>query len=159
MLDIKEIRACLPHRYPFLLVDRIKELVPGKSVVAIKNVTVNEPFFQGHFPEVPVMPGVLILEAMAQAGAMMMLNAPELRGSISFLTTVEKARFRHPVVPGDQMVICAEMWRLRGKMGKIRAHADVDGQTVAEAEMGFMLAQKPAQESAQEPIQEPKGDE
>ncbi len=155
MLDIKEIRECLPHRYPFLLVDRIKEIVPGKSVVAIKNVTINEPFFQGHFPEVPVMPGVLILEAMAQAGAMMMLNAPELRGSISFLTTVEKARFRHPVVPGDQMVIFAEMGRLRGKMGKIHAHADVDGKTVAEAEMGFMLAQKPAQESAQEP----KGDE
>ncbi len=143
MLDIKEILACLPHKFPFLLVDRIKEVDPGKSVVAIKNVTINEPFFQGHFPEEPVMPGVLILEAMAQAGAMMLLTLPELRGTISLLTTIEKARFRHPVVPGDQMIIYAEMGRRRGKMGKVHAHADVDGQTVAEAEIGFMLAQKP----------------
>ncbi len=143
MLDIKEILSCLPHKFPFLLVDRIKEVEPGKSVVAIKNVTFNELFFQGHFPEEPVMPGVLILEAMAQAGAMMLLTLPELRGTISLLTTIEKARFRHPVVPGDQMVIYAEMGRRRGKMGKVHAHVDVDGQTVAEAEIGFMLAQKP----------------
>ncbi|MBP3848760.1 MAG: 3-hydroxyacyl-ACP dehydratase FabZ [Pyramidobacter sp.] len=143
MLDIKEIMACMPHRYPFLLVDRIQELVPGKSVVAIKNVSMNEPFFQGHFPGDPVMPGVLILESMAQAGAMMMLNAPELRGTISFLTTVEKAKFRHPVRPGDQMVLYTEMYRLRGQMGKVKARAEVDGQIVAEAELGFMLARKP----------------
>ncbi len=143
MLDVKDIMECLPHRYPFLLVDRIKELNPGKNVVAIKNVTVNEPFFQGHFPGAPVMPGVLILEAMAQAGAMMMLNDPALRGTISLLTTVEKAKFRHPVTPGDQMILCAEMYRLRGRMGKVKAHAEVDGQVVAEAELGFMLARKP----------------
>ena len=143
MLDLKEIMACVPHRYPFLLVDRIQELVPGKSVVAIKNVSMNEPFFQGHFPGEPVMPGVLILESMAQAGAMMMLNAPELRGTISFLTTVEKAKFRHPVRPGDQMVLYTEMYRLRGQMGKVKARAEGDGQIVAEAELGFMLARKP----------------
>ena len=147
MLDIKEIMSCVPHRYPFLLVDRIKELVPGKSAIAIKNVTINEPFFQGHFPGEPVMPGVLLLEAMAQAGAMMMLNAPELRGTISFLTTVEKARFRHPVTPGDQLVLFAEMYRLRGQMGKVKARAEVDGQIVAEAELGFMLARKPKGEN------------
>ena len=147
MLDIKEIMSCVPHRYPFLLVDRIKELVPGKSAIAIKNVTINEPFFQGHFPGEPVMPGVLLLEAMAQAGAMMMLNAPELRGTISFLTTVEKARCRHPVTPGDQLVLFAEMYRLRGQMGKVKARAEVDGQVVAEAELGFMLARKPKGEN------------
>ncbi len=143
MLDMKEILACLPHRFPFLLVDRIKEVEPGKCVVAIKNVTMNEPFFLGHFPGEPVMPGVLILESMAQAGAMMLLSLPELRGTISLLTTIEKARFRHPVVPGDQMVIYGEMGRRRGKMGKMHARVEVDGVSVAEAEIGFMLAQKP----------------
>ncbi|MDY3869034.1 MAG: 3-hydroxyacyl-ACP dehydratase FabZ [Pyramidobacter sp.] len=143
MLDIKEIRACLPHRYPFLLVDRIKEIEPGKSVVGIKNVTINEPFFQGHFPSEPVMPGVLIIEAMAQVGAMMMLNLPQLRGSISLLTTINKAKFRHVVVPGDQLVIYAEMGKIRGKMGKVNARAEVDGKPAAEAELGFILAEKP----------------
>ncbi|WP_282013205.1 3-hydroxyacyl-ACP dehydratase FabZ [Pyramidobacter piscolens] len=143
MLDIKEIMSCVPHRYPFLLVDRIQELVPGKSVVAIKNVSINEPFFQGHFPGEPVMPGVLILEAMAQAGAMMVLNIPELRGTIAFLTTVNRAKFRRPVVPGDQLVIYTEMGRIFGKMGKVKAHAEVEGKTVAEAELGFMLTKKP----------------
>ncbi len=147
MLNIKEISACLPHRYPFLLVDRIKEIVPGKSVVGIKNVTINEPFFQGHFPGEPVMPGVLIIEAMAQAGAMMLLHIPELRGSISLLTTINKAKFRHPVVPGDQMVIYAEMGKLRGKMGKVNARVEVDGKPAAEAELGFMLAEKPKGEN------------
>ena len=143
MQDIREIMSCVPHRYPFLLVDRILELEPGKRVVAIKNVSINEPFFQGHFPGTPVMPGVLILEAMAQAGAMMMLQAPELRGTISFLTTVDSAKFRHPVVPGDQMKITTEMGHRRGKMGKVKAHVEVDGKVVAEAELGFMLARKP----------------
>lgn len=143
MQDIKEIMSCVPHRYPFLLVDRILELEAGKKVVAIKNVTINEPFFQGHFPGEPVMPGVLILEAMAQAGAMMMLQAPELRGTISLLTTVNNAKFRHPVIPGDQMKIFTEMGHRRGRMGKVNAHVEVDGKTVAEAELGFMLARKP----------------
>lgn len=143
MIDVKEIMECIPHRYPFLLVDRVTELVPGKSVIAIKNVSINEPFFQGHFPGEPVMPGVLLLEAMAQAGAMMMLNAPELRGTISFLTTIEKAKFRRPVRPGDQLILNAEMYKLRGRMGKVKAHADVDGEVVAEAELGFMLARAP----------------
>lgn len=143
MLDIKEILECVPHRYPFLLIDRVKELVPAKSVVAIKNVTMNEPFFQGHFPGTPVMPGVLILEAMAQAGAMMMLNAPDLRGTISLLTTIDRAKFRRPVVPGDQMIIYTEMGRMRGRMGKVKAHVEVDGEVVAEAQLGFMLAKTP----------------
>lgn len=143
MLDIEEILSCVPHRYPMLLIDRVCELEPGKRVVALKNVTINEPFFQGHFPAQPVMPGVLILEAMAQAGAMLMLNAPELKGTISFLTTVDNAKFRRPVVPGDQIVIYAEMWRLRGKMGKIKAHANVGDAVCAEAELGFMLSARP----------------
>lgn len=143
MQDIKEILACLPHRFPFLLVDRVLELEAGVRAVAIKNVTINEPFFQGHFPGTPVMPGVLIIETMAQAGAMMMLSSPELRGTISFLTTVDNAKFRHPVVPGDQMKIFTEMGHRRGRMGKVKAHVEVEGKVVAEAEIGFMLARKP----------------
>lgn len=143
MIAIKEIMKCLPHRFPFLLIDRVLELEPAKSVKALKNVSMNEPFFQGHFPGEPVMPGVLIIEAMAQAGAMMMLAQEELLGTIVFLTTVEKAKFRQPVTPGDQLIIYAEMKRLRGKMGKVTARAEVDGNVVAEAELGFMLSKKP----------------
>ncbi len=141
VFDIKEIMECLPHRYPFLLVDRIVELVPEERVVGIKNVTINEPFFQGHFPGEPVMPGVLILEAMAQTGAIMLMQSPRLRGSISYLTTVDNAKFRQPVRPGDQLVMTAELTRFRSRIGKISAIAKVDDKVVAEAVMGFILAE------------------
>ncbi len=141
VFDIKEIMQCLPHRYPFLLVDRIVELVPEDRVVGLKNVTINEPFFQGHFPGEPVMPGVLILEAMAQTGAIMLMQSPRLRGTISYLTSVDKAKFRRPVRPGDQLVMEAKLARFRSRIGRIEAVARVDDQIAAEAVMGFMLAE------------------
>ena len=139
MLDIQKIMKCLPHRYPFLLVDRILE-IDEKRAVGIKNVTINEPFFQGHFPVEPVMPGVLVLEAMGQVAAMMLSARPGSENLITFLTGVEKAKFRRPVKPGDQLITTAEMLRLRGKMGKVRAVGRVDGAVVAEAEFSFVVA-------------------
>ena len=147
--DINKIREFLPHRYPFLLVDRIVELdMEGdvKRVVGIKNVTTNEPFFQGHFPNEPVMPGVLILEAMGQVGCVMMAvqqqneEVPDGARRIVFLTTVTEAKFRRPVQPGDQLRTEATLIRFRGKMGKMRFVGTVDGEIVAEATMGFVSA-------------------
>jgi 3-hydroxyacyl-[acyl-carrier-protein] dehydratase len=139
MLDIHQIMKCLPHRYPFLLVDRILE-IDEKRAVGIKNVSINEPFFQGHFPSEPVMPGVLVLEAMGQVAAMMLSAKPGSENLITFLTGVEKAKFRRPVKPGDQLVTTAEMLRLRGKMGKVRTVGRVDGEVAAEAEFSFVAA-------------------
>ncbi len=140
MYDIQKIMSFLPHRYPFLLVDRILE-IDEKHVVGIKNVTINEPFFQGHFPGEPVMPGVLVLEAMGQVAAMMMSAKPGSENLITFLTGVEKAKFRKPVKPGDQLVTTAEMIRLRGKMGKVRTIGRIDGAVAAEAEFSFVAAE------------------
>jgi 3-hydroxyacyl-[acyl-carrier-protein] dehydratase len=140
MLDIQEIMKFLPHRYPFLLVDRILEL-DEQHAVGIKNVTFNEPFFQGHFPAEPVMPGVLVLEAMGQVAAMMMSTRPGSENLITFLTGVEKAKFRKPVKPGDQLVTTAEMLKLRGKIGKVRTVGRVDGAVAAEAEFSFVAAE------------------
>lgn len=147
--DINTVMECLPHRYPFLLVDRILEVdLEGeeKRAVGIKNVSINEPFFQGHFPGEPVMPGVLILEAMGQVGCVMMALeqkrqkiAPEER-RIVFLTTVYEAKFRKPVVPGDQLRTEATLVRFRGKVGKMRFVGTVAGEIVAEATMGFVSA-------------------
>lgn len=139
-LDLAAIKAVLPHRYPFLLVDRVDELVPGQRVVATKNVTANEPFFQGHFPDYPVMPGVLILEALAQAGAVMMLREEEGR-KIPFFAGIDKARFRRPVVPGD--VLRLELTVLRQRMGSCRmeAKAFVGDEVAAEAEI-FAVARE-----------------
>ena len=109
MYDINEIMAVLPHRYPFLLIDRVEEVIPGEKVVAIKNVTINEPFFQGHFPGHPVMPGVLIVEAMAQAGAFAVLSQEEFKGKLAFLGAVDKAKFRRQVVPGDELRLEVEI--------------------------------------------------
>ena len=147
--DINKIREFLPHRYPFLLVDRIVEIdteSDEKRVVGIKNVTSNEPFFQGHFPNEPVMPGVLLLEAMGQVGCVMMAveqnkqEVPEGERRIVFLTTVYEAKFRKPVVPGDQLRTVATLLRFRGKVGKMKFVATVDDEIVAEAVMGFVSA-------------------
>ena len=134
---ITDIMNFLPHRYPFILVDRILELEPGKRVKALKNVTINEPFFQGHFPRSPIMPGVLIMEAMAQAGGVLVIESlpPEKHGSLVYFMGIDKARFRQPVVPGDQLIIEIEMIKSRGKAAKLAGIASVDGKRVAEAEV------------------------
>jgi beta-hydroxyacyl-ACP dehydratase FabZ len=135
--DIRRILAFLPHRYPFVLVDRILEMEPGKQVKALKNVTMNEPFFQGHFPDHPIMPGVLIVEFMAQAGAVLVLDSlpGELHGAPIYFMGIDKARFRKPVVPGDQLIAEVKVMKMRAKTAKLAGTALVDGQRVAEAEL------------------------
>ena len=143
LLDITQILAILPHRYPFLLVDRIIEYEPGKRVVGIKNVTLNEPFFQGHFPGAPVMPGVLIVESMAQtAGVMMLANLPDRDQKLVFFTGIDGAKFRRPVVPGDQLRLELTVLRLRPRYIKLRGEAYVDGHLVAEAEISSSLVDR-----------------
>ncbi len=141
MIGASEIQRVLPHRYPFLLVDRILEVDPGRRAVGLKNVTVNEPFFQGHFPGNPVMPGVLILETMAQVCAFAALGAAEGRGRYAYLAAVDRARFRRPVTPGDQLRLEAEIIRLRGNLGKVSCSAFAEEKLVADAEMTFALVE------------------
>jgi 3-hydroxyacyl-[acyl-carrier-protein] dehydratase len=141
MLTVNQIQAIIPHRYPMLLVDRILEIEPMKRAVGIKNVTANEQFFQGHFPGKPIMPGVLLLEAMAQVGGVAMLCAEEYRGKLAFFAGMDRVKFRRPVVPGDQLRMVAEIIKVRGTMGKIWAEAFVDGELVAEGEFLFALTQ------------------
>lgn len=134
MIDVMEIQRILPHRYPFLLVDRVLEVEPGKRIVALKNVTVNEEFFLGHFPGKPVMPGVLIVEAMAQAGGILMLSEVQDRDAkLVLFTGIDEARFRRPVVPGDQLRLEAEVLRRKATACKLACKAMVDGALVAEA--------------------------
>ncbi len=135
--DIGAIMQLLPHRYPFLLVDRILELTPGDRVVALKNVTINEPFFQGHFPGRPIMPGVLIIEAMAQAGGILANESAPTgqKGRLIYFMGMDKVRFRKPVVPGDQIILEAKLLKLRLKAAKMFGTATVGGQLVAEAEL------------------------
>ena len=133
VLDIVAIKKIIPHRYPLLLVDRIIEMVPGERVVGLKSVTGNEPFFEGHFPAYPVMPGVLIIEALAQTGAVMMLQESEVQ--IPFLAGIDKARFRRQVVPGDQLRLEVVVLRARAGTCKMTAKAFVDGELAAEAEI------------------------
>ena len=135
-MDITEILSFLPHRYPMLMVDRIVESEPGKRIVGIKNVTINEPFFQGHFPGHPVMPGVLIVEAMAQVGGMLMMGAVEkAQDKVVYFMSLDRVKFRRPVVPGDQLRLELELLRLRGKTCQMRGEAFVEGTKVAEANM------------------------
>jgi beta-hydroxyacyl-ACP dehydratase FabZ len=143
LLDINQIEAILPHRYPFLLVDRIVDYEPGKRVVGLKNVTLNEPFFAGHFPGAPVMPGVLIVEAMAQtAGVMMLASLPDRQTKLVFFTGIDGAKFRRPVVPGDQLRLELTVLKLRPRYIKLRGEAFVDGQLVAEAEISSALVDR-----------------
>jgi 3-hydroxyacyl-[acyl-carrier-protein] dehydratase len=139
--DINEIKQLLPHRYPFLLVDRVLEMVPKQRIVALKNVTVNEEFFNGHFPEKPVMPGVLIIESMAQTAGLLMLSETEHKGKIPYFTGINNAKFRKTIVPGDQIIIEVEVIRLKGNVGRVKAYAKVDGQIATEAELMFVLGQ------------------
>ena len=142
-LGSSQIAALLPHRYPFLLVDRIVEFVPRERIVAIKNVTINEPFFQGHFPGAPVMPGVLILEALAQAGAVLLLGEVPDRGSkLIYFTGIDAARFRRPVVPGDQLLLRMDVMKLRPRNCKMRGVATVDGELAAEAEIMSAMVER-----------------
>ena len=135
-MDILDILRSVPHRYPFLLIDRVLEIVPGSKIVALKNVTINEPFFPGHFPGAPVMPGVLIVEAMAQAGAALILHDMDDRdGKLVYFAGIDGARFRRAVVPGDQLIITLEVLKLRPRSSKMHGVATVDGKVAAEAEI------------------------
>lgn len=141
VLDTTQIQAIIPHRYPFLLVDRIVEMEVGKRAVGIKNVTINEPFFQGHFPSYPVMPGVLIVEALAQVGAVAVLSMEENKGKLGFFAGIDQFRFKEQVKPGDTLRLEVEMTRMRGSIGKGHGVATVNGKVVAEGELTFALVQ------------------
>ena len=141
--DIEWIRSVLPHRYPMLLVDRVLEIEHQKRIVALKNVTINEPFFQGHFPQRPVMPGVLIVEGLAQAGGILLLEDPSRReGKLIYFMSIERARFRRPVVPGDQLRYEVEVMRHRANHAKLAGRALVDGQLAAEAVVSSALVDR-----------------
>ncbi len=146
IMDIAEVQKLLPHRYPFLLVDRVVELDPGKKLVAYKNVTANEDFFNGHFPGQLVMPGVLILEALAQAAALLAYKSTgyDPREMLSYLMGIDGARFRRPVVPGDRLTLTVEVLRVKGPIWKQRGEASVDGQLAAEAEFLATVVKKGA---------------
>lgn len=142
MLNTEQVQAIIPHRYPFLLVDRILEVEAGVRAVGLKNVTINEPFFQGHFPGYPVMPGVLITEALAQVGAVALLQAEANRGKIGLLAGVDGFRFRDQVKPGDTLLLEVVITRMKGAVGKGQATAKVGDRVVAEGEIMFALADK-----------------
>lgn len=138
--DIRKILELLPHRYPFLLVDRVNEIVDGEHIKAHKCVSFNEPFFQGHFPGVPVMPGVLIIEALAQVGAVTMLSMPENKGKIGLFGGIKNARFRHQVTPGDVLELECTILKQKGPVAVAEAKATVGGQLAVSAELTFALA-------------------
>jgi 3-hydroxyacyl-[acyl-carrier-protein] dehydratase len=141
--DIQEILGLLPHRYPFLLIDRVIEFERGKRLVAIKNVTMNEPHFQGHFPDVPIMPGVLVIEAMAQAGAIIMMSEiPDREKKLAVFTGIEKAKFRSQVTPGDQLRIEVEVLAFRSRMGRMEARATVDGKLACQATLSCAIVNR-----------------
>lgn len=142
MIDIKEIQKLLPHRYPFLLVDRILDIEPGVKITGIKNVTINEEFFQGHFPGYPIMPGVLIIEAMAQVAGILAFRSGATTGKSVYFMSIEKAKFRKPVVPGDQLKLEVSVIQHRGNVWKFSGHAIVDDKVTAEAEFTAMVSEK-----------------
>ncbi len=144
-LDILRIQELIPHRYPMLMIDRVVDMVPGVGAIGIKNVSINEPFFQGHFPTDPIMPGVLIIEAMAQTAAVVVMSTlgPEREGSLVYFMSVDAARFRKPVVPGDSLCIHVVKERQRGNVWKFSAKAKVDGVVVADATYAAMLRDTP----------------
>jgi 3-hydroxyacyl-[acyl-carrier-protein] dehydratase len=141
MMNINEIMQYLPHRYPFLLVDRIIDLQPGKSITGIKNVTFNEPFFQGHFPGQPIMPGVLIIEAMAQVAGIVAFSSG-MEGKAVYFMSIEKAKFRRPVVPGDQLRLEIKVLQQRGNVWKFSGAATVEGKLASEADFTAMVTNK-----------------
>lgn len=144
VVDINKIREIIPHRYPFLLIDRITYLEPGLKATGFKNVTTNESFFQGHFPGNPIMPGVLIIEALAQLGCVAMLIKDEYKNMIGLFAGIDSVRFKRQVVPGDKLDLSVELLKLKGVIGKFKGEAKVDGQLAVEAEILFALAPKPA---------------
>ena len=139
MLTVKEIKEILPHRYPFLMIDRVEEVIEGKSAKGYKNITINENFFNGHFPEYPVMPGVLILEALAQMGAICILSMEDFKGKIGFLVGADKVRWKKQVMPGDKLELEIEIIKLRGSIGVGKGKATVDNQIVCEGEIMFAI--------------------
>jgi len=141
MLGIKEIQEIIPHRHPFLLIDCIEELVPGKKSVGYKSVTYNEPQFLGHFPGEPVMPGVLMIEALAQTGAVAILSVPENKGKTSYFGAINSAKFKRKVVPGDKLKLSCEIIRQKGRIGIGKAVASVDGEIAVEAELTFIIGE------------------
>ena len=139
-LAIEEILGLLPHRYPFALVDRVIEHIPGEKAVAIKNITLNEPQFQGHFPERPLMPGVLIVEAMAQVGGLIVTQMPDLPSGLFVFAGIDNVKFRRPVVPGDQLIITCQLLSIKRKrFGKVKGEAHVEGKLVCSGELMFSL--------------------
>lgn len=142
-VDVRQIMEYIPHRYPFLLVDRVVEYTPGESLVAIKNVTINEPFFQGHFPGLPVMPGVLMIEAMAQAGGVLVFKSfdLDLKGKVFMFTGIDKVKFRRPVIPGDQLVLRLSDLKRKFTLFKMHGQALVDGEVAAEADLSAALVE------------------
>lgn len=146
VIEYQQITKMIPHRYPFLMIDRVIDVQPDVSAVGIKNVSINEPYFQGHFPGHPVMPGVLIIEAMAQTAGILVVRTlgPESEGKLVYFMTIDEARFRRPVVPGDQLHILVKKERHRGNVWKFTGEAKVDGQLVAEASYSAMILDKSA---------------
>ena len=139
VINMETLLQLLPHRYPFLLIDRITEYISGKQAQAIKNVSINEPFFQGHFPQNPIMPGVLIIEAMAQLGGILLMHGQSIDKKLALLAGVDKIRFRRMVIPGDQLHLRAEILKIHGNVGKIKTTATLDNALVCEGELLFSL--------------------
>jgi beta-hydroxyacyl-ACP dehydratase FabZ len=154
MVGLKEIQEVLPHRYPFLLVDRILELELGRRVVGIKNVSINEPFFAGHFPGHPIMPGVLVIEAMAQVGGYLLMKSLNARAEkkVMYFTGIDKARFRRPVVPGDQLRFEVTVLQQRRLVCRMLGEASVDGKRVAEAELSCIVVDRDQMETPDSPL-------
>ena len=143
-MDIKELLEVMPHRYPFLLLDRILEVSPGEKAVGLKNVTINEPFFQGHFPGEPVMPGVMMIEALAQVGCAAILSAPEHRGKLVYFAGINKFRFKEVVRPGDQLILEIRLMQMRGSLGKGEGEIKVADKVVASGELMFAVSHSEA---------------